>query len=363
MTNLYLKWSHPEAAKNFRTGVSLHSHTSCSKETLSFVPRHTANVPILAKGIRKLEDRFRYWHGYDLDYKNVWWTPPLTPRDALELETKQIEDLGLRGMVSLSDHDSVDAGVMVAPLGAPISVEWTIPLDPVFFHIGVHNIPADMMPMLAEATADPRPERVNAAFAALHERPETLVILNHPLWDEVKAGRGIHDECLKRLLDLYGHWFHALEMNGLRPWQENKGAREMAESMGIPAVSGGDRHGLEPNANINLTNAVTFAEFVDEIRVQKRSEVLFMPQYREPIRLRMIRVMCDVLRDLPGSLWNDRIFWRNPDGVVRRLSEVMGEDSAPGVIGVFLTLIRLADRRNVQYTLRWALADRQELVL
>ncbi len=42
-------------------------------------------------------------------------------------------------------------------------------------------------------------------------------------------------------------------------------------------ISGGDRHGVEPNANINLTNATSFTEFVHEIRRQKKSNVLFMP--------------------------------------------------------------------------------------
>jgi len=36
-------------------------------------------------------------------------------------------------------------------------------------------------------------------------------------------------------------------------------------------VSGGDRHGVEPNANINLTNATSFTEFVHEIRRKRRA--------------------------------------------------------------------------------------------
>jgi hypothetical protein len=31
-------------------------------------------------------------------------------------------------------------------------------------------------------------------------------------------------------------------------------------------ISGGDRHGCEPSAVLNLTNAKTFSEFIDEIR-------------------------------------------------------------------------------------------------
>jgi len=38
---------------------------------------------------------------------------------------------------------------------------------------------------------------------------------------------------------------------------------------------------------------------VAEVREDGFSDVLFMPQYREPIRLRMIETMCDIVRDYP----------------------------------------------------------------
>jgi hypothetical protein len=48
------------------------------------------------------------------------------------------------------------------------------------------------------------------------------------------------------------------------------------------------RHGLEPNACVNLTNAGTFAEFAEEVRNDQWSDALFLPQYREPFRLRIL---------------------------------------------------------------------------
>ncbi len=363
MTHLHLEWSDLAAAKRFRTGVSLHSHTSLSKETLLFVPRHTQNVPVLSSGIKRLEARYRFYHDCDLDYRNVWWTPPLTPEEAFRLEAGQIQDkLGLPAFVSLSDHDDLEAGLQVKHLGGFPSVEWTVPMGPVFFHVGLHNVPEAMMPELRAVTADPQPARVQAILAALHDRPETLIVLNHPKWDEIRAGQDVHDQKLNEFFDLYRPWIHALELNGLRPWSENVEVRKLAESMGLPAISGGDRHGLEPNANVNVTDADTFGGFAEEVRVARRSQVVFLEQYRESMRLRTIRVMCDVLRDLPGSRWNDRIFYRSPSGVVRTLAQVMG-DSAPGVVGQFLALVRLADRPTMQTTLRWALADRQRVVL
>lgn len=66
------------------------------------------------------------------------------------------------------------------------------------------------------------------------------------------------------------------EINGLRPWRENRAVIAFAEAAAKPVISGGDRHGLEPNANLNLTNAANFAEFADEVRTGW-SDILIMP--------------------------------------------------------------------------------------
>jgi len=48
-----------------------------------------------------------------------------------------------------------------------------------------------------------------------------------------------------------------LEINGLRPWSENRMAIDFAGECGKPVISGGDRHALEANTVLNLTNAAT----------------------------------------------------------------------------------------------------------
>jgi hypothetical protein len=64
---------------------------------------------------------------------------------------------------------------------------------------------------------------------------------------------------------------------------------QLASSFRLPLISGGDRHGREPNACVNLTNAASFPEFVEEVRNDGWSDVLFMPQYREPSKLRILQ--------------------------------------------------------------------------
>jgi hypothetical protein len=330
-------WIDPAAARRFHSGVSLHSHTSLSRETLLFVPRYTQCVPVLRDAVRQLEDRFREANGHELDYRDVWWTPPLSPREAFALERGQIESLlGIPGMVSLTDHDDLAAGVVASSLGAPVSLEWTLPFGPVFFHIGLHNIDPSWMPVLRRTTENPQLANVEEVLSGIHASGASLIVLNHPLWDEIRAGASVHRECLRQVLARLRPWIHALELNGLRSWAENREVCDLAAGAGLPVVSGGDRHGVEPNANVNLTGAQTFDEFAGEVR-RGRSTVLFLPQYRKSTRLRTVRLMCDVLRDRPGSCWNDRIFYRG-----KPLTEYLG-DNRPGVIAPFLAFIRAAE--------------------
>ena len=63
----------------------------------------------------------------------------------VETEGAQIERHGGRqALVSLSDHDDIRAPWALARGGTdcPISLEWTVPFGPGFFHLGVHNLPA-----------------------------------------------------------------------------------------------------------------------------------------------------------------------------------------------------------------------------
>ena len=121
---------------------------------------------------------------------------------------------------------------------------------------------------------------------------------------------------MNEFLQKNGRFLHALELNGLRNWDENRAVRRLAEKWNMLLISGGDRHGVEPNANINLTNAASFTEFVHEIRREKRSNVLFMPQYAEPWKHRILQSTIDAIRNYPefpqGSrTWDERVY--HPD--------------------------------------------------
>jgi hypothetical protein len=375
-TNLHLLWRDPSLPQRFRTGVSLHSHTLHSHESLGFVPLYTAHIPILGPAIQSQERRYFTRTGRHLDFSKAYWTPPLAPRQAYDLERQQLEDmLDTDGLVSLTDHDDIEAGsslAVVDRLGPiPASVEWTVPFGPSFFHIGVHNLPPhrarSIMSDLALYTSRPVRTLLGELLDALHEIPETLLVLNHPLWDEACIGSVEHGQLLGRFLERHGERIHALELNGLRPWKENSAVRWVAQHSGHPLISGGDRHGTEPNAIVNLTNAGSFAEFVSEVRDDKMSDVLFLPQYREPMRLRVMETMWDIVRDYPEQApgrerWSDRVFYQQEDGSVQPLSAIWNGNE-PWPVRYFLQGLGVMKHQQLRSALRAALADPREVYL
>src|SRR5262249_23704402 len=155
-------------------------------------------------------------------------------------------------------------------------------------------------------------------LAALGELPGVLVVLNHPLWDERGIGPASHALLLDAFLDAHRPWIHALEVNGMRPWPENRAVIELARAAGYCLLSGGDRHGPDPNTTLNLTNAESFEEFAQEVRRDRMSDVLIMPQYCEPFRLRVAEAVWDIIREYPeytGRVrWTERVFYRTADG-------------------------------------------------
>lgn len=323
-----------DVIRKFDFGISLHGHTHYSRENLGFIERFVEEIPILAALTRDALRRYRERHGKKLDFSRAYWTAPISAQQAYAIEKGQIEKaLDLASMVSLTDHDNIEAGMSLHagdPLHIPVSLEWTVPFPPSELHVGVHNLPpADarkVMSALSSYTAAPEESKLAGLFEHLDQFPGALLVLNHPLWEMEPIGERAVWGMVRTFLARYGRWVHALEVNGLRPWAENRRVIEMARNLNYPLVSGGDRHGCEPSAMLNLTNAATFAEFVSEVREGGACEIVTMPQYREPLNLRILQVVWDVLRDDRGLAgeerrWTERVFFELADGAPKPLSQ------------------------------------------
>jgi hypothetical protein len=359
----------------FRTAVSLHGHTLYSRENLGFLNTLARKVPLIRVALERGAERYRRVHGTDLDVRRAWWTPPLAPYGAWRLEADRItSQFGARPLVSLTDHDDIEAGVTLRVLEecstVPVSVEWTVPFGGTFFHMGVHNLPPEgargIMANLSAFTANPKEDTLPDLFAALHAHRGVLIVFNHPCWDESEVGRAHHMAAARRFVANCGNFLHALEINGLRPWSENRMAIDFAGECGKPVISGGDRHALEANTVLNLTNAATFAEFVEEVR-NGRSHVLVTTQYTEPFALRILHNIEQILADhethaMGWRSWSDRVFFACDDGVVRSLSELWG-NHGPVAVRVFVRGVQILHAPPLRGAFRTMLGGRRGVAL
>jgi len=378
-TSVSYLWREPKAAQGFTTGVSLHSHTSQSKETLDFIAELSTDWAILQPIMRWAERRCLRTSGIKPDYARSYWTPPLTPRLAFDLEQRQIEQrLELPALVSITDHDDITAPLLLRSVPSarhiPVSTEWTVPFGPTAFHLGIHNLPSatgvEWMERFAAFTAIPSATRdpllLTALLSELHEIPSVLIIFNHPNWDLYRIGQERHDVLVNEFLALNGQFIHALELNGLRNWKENREVADLAGKWNQLVISGGDRHGVEPNANVNLTHATNFNDFVHEVRRERQSHVLFMPQYAEPWKHRILQSTLDAVRDYPdfpeGSRrWDERVFHPDVNGIPQPLSSIWSDNHPPRYLGAIIHLVRIMGSAPVSGGLRLAWNDAADM--
>jgi hypothetical protein len=362
-------WKQPDVAGKYRTAVSLHSHTNQSKESLLFIPAFAEKWPLLRWALNEQIKR----SVRPVDFSQAYWTPPLPPKLAFELESNQIEiDLELMSLVSLTDHDSIGAPTALSqlpdPVRIPFAVEWSVPFDGAVFHLGVHNLPESqahlIMDDLAAYTRDPSAPRLNELLPALHELPQVLIVFNHPLWNQHGLGQPAFRNILDRFLGNSGQFLHAFELNAMRGWNENKDVIQLAAAWQRPLISGGDRHGCEPSGALNLTCATSFSDFVDEIRREQVSHIVFMPQYAEVLGIRFMQTVIDTIRDYPehpvGSRrWDDRVFHMDYQlGYHRPLSALW--KAPPPYLGPIFSVFRMVENASVRHALNFTFREKSE---
>jgi hypothetical protein len=367
---------HPAQLRpRFRTAVSLHGHTLHSRESLDFILRLANSIGILRFVLERGSARYRTLHGTELDLSRAWWTPPITPYDAWRLEAGRIQQqLGMAALVSLTDHDDIQAPIALRVLGecarVPVSVEWTVPFQNTFFHLGVHNLPPDsarsIMGELAAFTQCPNESRLGDLLHGLSTHRSVLIVFNHPCWDEKGIGRECHMATARTFAQRFGETLNAFELNGMRPWSENTRAMALAKDIDKPIISGGDRHALEPSTLLNVTNAVTFEEFIEEVR-DGHSQVLVKPEYTEPFAVRILHDLTQILADheshgLGWKRWSDRAFYSCDDGVVRPLSALWGKRE-PAVLRIFIRGVQMLRQPALLGVFRTVMGSRREAAL
>lgn len=361
----------------YRSGVSLHGHTRHSQESLGFIVTLIRQRGISRRWYAEKQKQCLQVTGIPLDLEHAYWTPPLCERLAQEVESRQIEQLGLKPMVSLTDHNSIDACVLLREDPAfpdtPISTEWTVPFGDAVFHFGIHNLPPKIarssMSAMHEATAKADEAQIFALFAEMSRIPDVLVVFNHPLWNffDIPAERFTYE--LTRFLESGNRYIHAFELNGMRDHAENRGVIKLAAEWNQLLISGGDRHGNEPNAWLNLTNAADFSEFVTEVREGRHSTVLMMPQYSTPLGWRFYQNFTHVIAEYPGHpegrrRWDERTFHPDRGGAVVPMSTLWKNGAAPDFLKTLFGAALMATRVPLLEMLRrWKRKDSESLQL
>lgn len=365
-------WNEPQVPGKYRSAVSLHSHTNHSKESLRFIPEFTQKKPLLRWALERQSRRSTI----PVDWARAYWTPPLIPKLAYEVEKNQIEQvLALAALVSLTDHDSISAPTALRGFGEtsqiPLALEWTVPFEEAVFHLGVQNLPSEaaqaIVDDLGAYTRHRSTRHLRELLAMLHQQPDVLVILNHPLWDLSGIGQPRHEEVLGRFLREHCKFLHAFELNATRSRSENHDVIELAGLWQQLLISGGDRHGCEPSAALNLTCAGTFTEFVREIRIEQRSHVLFMPQYAEPLVVRTMEAVLDVVREYPRypdgyRRWDDRVFHPDASGSSDQPLSSFWK-APPAFIECIFAIMRVMENATLRGTLEKILRDEVSLEL
>ena len=323
---------------------------------MSFLPRYLHFVP----GVSQIVSSYQRGAQPAVDFSRAFWTPPLTPASAFGVEREQIAGLDLRPLISLTDHDNIEAGIALREeqRDVPISLEWTVPFRRSIFHLGIHNLPPasarSWTSAMGNYTAAPRESLLREILSGLASIPDVLIVLNHPFWLEEGVEEADHRPALDQLLSECLSWLHAFELNGTRQWAENAATIELAEAYSRPSISGGDRHACEPAACLNLTNAESFPEFLGEIR-DGNSSLLFMPHYRQPMALRLLEASCDILRPYPEyperRRWIDRFFYRGVDGTVQSLA-MLWKNREPWFLRPAAGASRILAATSVRATLR-----------
>jgi hypothetical protein len=116
---------------------------------------------------------------------------------------------------------------------------------------------------------------------------------------------------------------------------------------------------MEPNANINLTKAMSFTEFVEEIRVERVSHVHFMDQYQQRWEQRILQSTLNAITDFPQFLpgwqrWDERAFHPDRNGEMRSFAELWPDGHPPRLMTAAISVVRLGAVRGVSAPLSLA---------
>ena len=292
----YRRLSRESLVREYPLAAVLHTHSYHSEEDLAPLNDVMA-LPVLRRFNGIFRRVFKTKAKEALDYSNLYYCPPISPREVYELELASARELGFEEiLMAVTDHDKI-AGCLellderpdLEPL-TTVGEELSVPYEGDEFHLGVFGIRRDGAEQLHARLQELAGRgALDDLFELLDERG-CLVVLNHPLYNMRRAGN--HLILLRRLLGRYGWAIHALEFNGLRRPEENDAVVALARQFGKPVVGGGDRHSPIPSVVLAAAReAATFDDYLEEVK-RGGGVTVCKPDYFQPHAWKMfVRIL------------------------------------------------------------------------
>jgi hypothetical protein len=284
----------PHPSREFRSLVSLHTHSNYSVEKMR--PLESVMGRWFMWPLRAIVRRAFGLHRVpDLTYADLWYNPPYSPDEVWRMETEAVSGLGFdRVQLAITDHDEIAGSVELRerhPADAhriALSEELSVRFEGHLFHLGITGLPADRVSETHEAIqAAAREQRLDDLFELLRAT-RCLVVLNHAL---IPWSKGDAEAVASNLLKRYGSAIDALEYNGMRGREENNRVLALARHVKKPVVGGGDSHLLLASSTICASGAESYSDFVQEVK-SGRAVPLIKSDYFAPFHWKLfLRVL------------------------------------------------------------------------
>jgi predicted metal-dependent phosphoesterase TrpH len=293
----YRECPHPD--REFGYAVSLHNHSCHSVEKLAAL-NHVVKLAFMRPLSGVLQRAFGLDGVAGLNYAEVTYNPPYTPEDVYQMESAAAADWGFHGVhLTISDHDEFAGSLALlrdrSDLSGRIAIgeELSLWYQGHLFHLGLSGLPesaiAETHDRIQAAACGRRYDELFETLAA----SGCLVVLNHPL---VAWGPGAETIPVTELISRYGWGIHALEVNGMRPREENDRVLELARQWRKPVVGGGDSHLLVASSILSLSHAATFKDFIAEVK-DGHAVPFVTPDYFAPLKWKLfLRVLFFISR-------------------------------------------------------------------
>jgi hypothetical protein len=293
----YRECPHPD--REFGYAVSLHNHSCHSVEKLAAL-NQVVKLAFMRPLSGILQKSFGLGGVSNLNYAEITFNPPYTPEDVYQMEAAAAGRWGFDGVhLAITDHDEF-AGSLTLLHDRPdlngriaLSEELSLWFQGHLFHLGVSHMPESKVEQThTQIQATARGRRYDELFEVL-AASGCLVVLNHPLlaWEPGSDTLPVTD-----LLSRYGWAIHALEVNGMRPREENDRALELARQWHKPVVGGGDSHLLVASSMLSLSRAATFKDFIAEVK-DGHAVPFVTPDYFAPLQWKLfLRVLFFISR-------------------------------------------------------------------